>query len=196
MAKDIKQLYEEFSIPQNVIERTERFANTIKETAKVDNNMSVLDFGCEKGLVGLNIIQKAKKVTFLDPHKEAIDNVKKHLEFLELKNYELVNKPIEKYEGEKFDLIFASICLHHVEDYKGALAKMHSLLNPNGQLIIIEIYTGVIPDSVPIPHHGLEPKVLVEAVTEKGFADAKWEDYGHFEHLNQQVPIYLVTAHV
>lgn len=194
MCECMQAYYKEFNVPQHVYERIERFAKTIKEVSGLNENMAVLDFGCEKGLVGLNLIKSAKKMSFLDPNPEAINEVKKGAEFLHQENYQLINKSIEEYDGEKFDLIFASISLHHVEDYKGCLSKMHSLLNPNGKLVIIEIYTGIIPQHAPIPHHGFEPKVLVESITEAGFKDAKWEDYGSFEHLNIQVPIYLVTA--
>lgn len=196
MSVTMQDYYKAFNTPSTLAQRVERFANTIVEKTKLNNSMDVLDFGCANGLVGLNLIKNTKKVSFLDPFQDAINQVQKGVDFLGYKNYALINKVIEEYDGDKFDVIFASVSLHHVEDFKAALCKMHSLLKPNGKLAIIDIYEGHHPDIPNLPHNGFDPKVLVEAVKEAGFLDTQWEDYGSFEHANTRIPIFFVSAHI
>lgn len=69
----MEEFFKHFEIEANVVERISRFADTIRTRSKLNSTMNVLDFGCERGLVGLSLIKESKKMTFLDPSKPAIE---------------------------------------------------------------------------------------------------------------------------
>jgi ubiquinone/menaquinone biosynthesis C-methylase UbiE len=54
-----------------------------------------------------------------------------------IKNVRWVKKDFLKFNTEKkYDVIICCGVLHHIPEYKQALAKMKSLLKPNGKLIL------------------------------------------------------------
>lgn len=73
MSNCMEEFFKHFEIEANVVERISRFADTIRTRSKLNSTMNVLDFGCERGLVGLSLIKESKKMTFLDPSKPAIE---------------------------------------------------------------------------------------------------------------------------
>lgn len=195
----IQEVFTHFNVAQENIERLDHFVDIIKSQSNLNKSMTVLDFGCEKGFLGLKLIDDAKKIAFLDPDPNAISIAEESLKMMGKTNYEIINKVVEEYNGSKFDLVYASVSLHHVPDVKSALTKIKSLLNPDGKLVIIEIYHKhfpQIPKDKHLPHHGFTPESLTEVVTELGFKDPQWKDCGSFKHGGHDLPIFYLTAHI
>ena len=60
-----------------VQDNAKNFVKYIKEKIKLNKDTVIMDFGCGTGIVGLNLINNAKKVVFLDPSKGMIKQVQK-----------------------------------------------------------------------------------------------------------------------
>ena len=58
-----------------VQENTKNFVNFINEKKYLNKDLTIMDFGCATGILGLNLINNVKKVIFLDSSKEMIKQV-------------------------------------------------------------------------------------------------------------------------
>jgi ubiquinone/menaquinone biosynthesis C-methylase UbiE len=50
------------------------------------------------------------------------------------------NLETDEFNDGKFDLIFTQMVLHHVNDIEKIINTFHRLLNPNGYLVIADLY--------------------------------------------------------
>ena len=111
---------------------------TLKPILK--EGMVVLDVGCGTGAISKDIA----KIVGAKGKVIGIDNTEKFITsgrqtYKEVKNLELLPIDFFAFEPkEKFDLIVAARVLQWLSDPKAALAKMKSLLKPNGQVSILD----------------------------------------------------------
>lgn len=91
---------------------------------------SVLDVGCGAGLLSKILLEKGYNVTVIDSDEKAIEIAKK-------KGIVGFVADITSWEtDEKFDCIVASDILEHITDDRLAIRRFHSLLKPEGCLIV------------------------------------------------------------
>lgn len=102
--------------------------------------MRVLDVGCGTGAITLGIAEKVGKigqVIGLDSSEHLIKEGKALFELPN--NLELIAGDLFSYAPvEKFDLIVSARVLQWLNNPKAALAKMKTLLKPNGQISILD----------------------------------------------------------
>ena len=85
----------------------------------------VLEVGCGRGNLARAIAESGHEVVAIDPHAPAGELFRA--------------TSLEEFAGpEPFDVVVASLALHHVADLPGALDKIVSLLRPTGSLIVNE----------------------------------------------------------
>lgn len=123
------------------IERSKMVAEKINEIIGNEKYNSIMEYGCATGLISLNLCDKFKKVTLMDSEKEMIKIVKEKLDKSKKSNVfpiqiDLMDKA---YKGEKFDLIYTSLTLHHILDTKKIIKIFYNLLNEDGMLCIIDL---------------------------------------------------------
>ena len=123
------------------IKRSKIVAEKINEIIGNKKYNSIMEYGCATGLISLNLCDKFKKVTLMDSEKEMIKIVKEKLDKCKISNVlpiqiDLMN---EAYNGEKFDLIYTSLTLHHIPDTENIIKIFYNLLNENGILCIIDL---------------------------------------------------------
>lgn len=100
------------------LERSKKVAEKIDEIIGNEKYNSIMEYGCATGLIGLNLCDKFKKVTLMDSEKEMVEIVREKVRKYDKNNIfpiqiDLVN---EAYKGDKFDLIYTSLTLHHIPD--------------------------------------------------------------------------------
>jgi 2-polyprenyl-3-methyl-5-hydroxy-6-metoxy-1,4-benzoquinol methylase len=76
-------------------------------------------------------------------------------------------------EGEKFDLIFTQMVLHHVTDIESILGRFSKLLSPGGYIAIADLYEedGSFHGEGFIGHKGFNPENLSLLLANNGFND-------------------------
>lgn len=123
------------------IKRSKIVAKKIIDITINYKNSSIMEYGCATGLIGFNLQNKFRKITLIDSEEEMIKVVKKKIESNNIKNVFPINLNLmnENYNGEKFDVIYTSLTLHHILDVKSIIEKFYNLLNENGILIIFEL---------------------------------------------------------
>ena len=116
-----------------VQDNAKNFVKYIKEKIKLNIDTVIMDFGCGTGIVGLNLINNVKKVVFLDPSKGMIKQVQKAILKKNIHNYEILEGDINKYKGDKLDLILVANVFHHIEDINYIINKFFKYIKKRGK---------------------------------------------------------------
>ncbi len=108
--------------------------NTIKY---IENNQTVLDFGCGYGLITANIAGYVKSVHGIDISSEMIGIASKKAEEHNIKNVIYTKSTIfdDTLKEESFDVILAYNILHLLDNIQETLIRINKLLKPGGLLI-------------------------------------------------------------
>jgi 2-polyprenyl-3-methyl-5-hydroxy-6-metoxy-1,4-benzoquinol methylase len=130
----------------------------------ISKNDKILEIGSGSGLLSSYLSTLGYKIKSLEPFDKGFHDLKllhNTIKKINSKNYNVINSSLEDYETyEKFDKIFAINVFEHVDDYKFCIIKACSLLNENGELIIL------CPNySFPYESHFNIPIILNKKVT-------------------------------
>ncbi len=106
------------------------------ELARKKKNIHILDFGCGTG-TSLKLFSnyfKSSNLWGYDVSKESIKKIKKR------NNYIKLTTNLKKIPKKKFDLIFISNVLHHInkKNHNKILSYCRNFLNEKGELFIFE----------------------------------------------------------
>ncbi len=152
----------------------------IFKTVPLAKKMKILDFGCGTGLVTMQIQPYINSVTAVDSSAGMLNVLREKIETRKIKNIQtvLINDNTDSLPDEKYDLIMSSMTLHHIHDYQILLSKMFHMLNPGAYICIadLEKETGDFHDeNTEAVHHGFDPEILKENLTEIGYQSAAYE---------------------
>ncbi len=109
----------------------------------IRKGMTVLDIGCGPGFFSVEIakmLDGSGKVIAADLQKGMLDIISQKVTGTELENHIVLHQCKEDSIDlqNKVDFIFAFYMIHEVPDQDNLLREMKSLLNPGGQILIIE----------------------------------------------------------
>jgi SAM-dependent methyltransferase len=103
----------------------------------MQDNIDVLDVGCGTGLVSNLFADKYKSNFTAIDFSDSIDYARNFAKKNGIKNVKWVKKDFLLFNPEKkYDVIICCGVLHHIPQYETALAKIKSLLKPNGKLVL------------------------------------------------------------
>ena len=111
-----------------VQENIKNFIKFINEKNYLNKNVTIMDFGCGTGILGINLINNVKKVIFLDSSKEMIKQVQIGLKKKDVLNYEIIEGEINEYKGDKIDLILVTNVLNYIDDINNVINKFSNIL--------------------------------------------------------------------
>ncbi len=104
-------------------------------------------------------------------------------------------------DGAPFDAVVSQLLLHHLQDTHAALAGMHRLLVPDGQIVVLDLDTedGSFHGSVgtSVHHLGFDRAALAATARSAGFVDVHVGDgglIGDAERGEDMYPMFLLTA--
>lgn len=185
------------------INRAKIISEEISNSIEINKEYSAMEFGCGTGLISFNLVEKFENITLIDSSKGMIDVVKEKIEKYEVYNMkpyaiDLFNEEII----EKFDLIYTSMVLHHIQDISGLANKFYTLLNDGGQVIIVDLdkEDGSFHKNEPgfNGHNGFDQEKLKEIFIEVGFRDAEsttfFYDEKKMEGKNIKYSLFIMKA--
>lgn len=182
------------------IERAGRTAQLIVDTVQPQGNERVFEFGAGTGLVsqalaphvgtltladnshGMRevITQKISAGTLIDAHLSASDLVGGNL------------------PDEKYDIVVASLVLHHVADVPALLAAFSSILVPGGVACIIELDDAGGKFHAHIDHYdghdGFKRDSFEQSLLGAGFTEVQFHDAGKIEREDGEYSLFLANA--
>ncbi len=166
------------------------------------NHMSVLEYGCGTGLLGAGLLPHVGKIIFADSSCGMLEVVDAKIKAGRFMNAKTLFLDLEKENppDDKFDLICASMCLHHVMKVDKVLQAFHSMLVKDGWLCIADLdkedgsFHG--PDFK--GHNGFHREEFSRKLLKFGFRDIKYSTIYERKKdvcgVSKAFPIFLVTC--
>ena len=182
------------------IERARRTAQLIVDTVQPQGNERVFEFGAGTGLVSQYLAPHVGALTLADNShgmREVIANKIEAgiLEGAELSDSDLVEG---KLPDEKYDLVVASLVLHHVANVPALLTSFASILAPGGVACIIELDDAGGKFHAHIDHYdghdGFKRDGFEQTLRAAGFAEAQFHDAGNIEREDGEYSLFLANA--
>jgi ubiquinone/menaquinone biosynthesis C-methylase UbiE len=123
-------------------DRSEAIANEIIRLIPLKKEMNALEYGAGTGITSFLLSDHLKEITLMDNSAEMVRIMNEKIKASDTKNLKVVNFDLEHsdYNGEKFDLIFTQMVLHHVNDIESIIKRFSNLLNQGGYLAIADLY--------------------------------------------------------
>lgn len=171
----------------------------ISEVVPLNRSMSVLEYGCGTGLLGLQMADRVGFIDFVDTSEGMLDMLREKISRLKLANTEVFNVDLSSSDGwhRKYDLVFCSMVLHHISDYKAAIARFASLLNAGGTLAIIDLFTedGSFHGSDFDGHKGFDIQVIDQVFRDAGLSVFSAGEAAHIKVDNgRRYPLFMVAG--
>jgi len=109
----------------------------------IEEGMTVLDFGCGPGFFSIDMAQmvgESGRVIAADLQEGMLQKLRDKIKGTELENRITLHKCEEDKIGitEKVDFVLAFYIVHEVVNKEGLFTEIGTILNPNGQLLIVE----------------------------------------------------------
>lgn len=120
--------------------RAKIIAQEIKNTVPINSEYTALEFGCGTGLISFNLYEELKNVTLVDTSKGMIQVVNSKIKEYNANNMKAYEKDINKeFFKEKYDAIYTSMVLHHINNLQETLETLGAMLNEGGYLCIVDL---------------------------------------------------------
>lgn len=165
--------------------------------------LEVMEFGCKTGLISLNLKNKISEGLLVDSSAENIKGLEqklrdRHLSHLQTYTGDILESDIDR----QFDVIYSSMVMHHIKDFKAVIKKLVSYLKNNGKLIIVDL----LPDSGEFHrhhlefdgHHGFTINEMVAALKEAGLKEVTgrkfYSSYKPIENKNHPYSLFSVIG--
>lgn len=179
-------------------------AAAIADTLPLRADMRALEYGCGTGLVSVLLAPRLGHIMAADVAPAMLDVLdgkcrQAGLAHIETRRLDLTADPLP---AERFDLIFSSMTLHHIEDVPAVLQSLAGLLKPNGWLALADLdredggfHGGPMPG---VFHRGFERAWVMERLRNLGLADVNART-AHTAHRagpggDAEYPIFLISA--
>lgn len=122
------------------ISRSKEFSEIIKSFLHDEKYSSAMEFGAGTGLISFNMLDIFEKIVLVDVSEAMLavadEKIKlNNISSVKTMNIDLSTNSIE----EKFDVIYTSLAMHHVEDYKCMIKVLKDHLKAGGMFIIIDL---------------------------------------------------------
>ena len=109
----------------------------------IKEGMTVLDFGCGPGFFSVGLAQmvgESGRVIAADLQEGMLQKLRDKIKGTELENRITLHKCEEDKIGitEKVDFVLAFYIVHEVVNKEGLFTEIGTILNPNGQFLIVE----------------------------------------------------------
>jgi ubiquinone/menaquinone biosynthesis C-methylase UbiE len=173
--------------PNKFEEETNFLVKTIVNENLIDENSTVLDFGCGMGRVSKELIQKIKcKVIGVDISESMLIFAKLYVAS--------INKfvPTFKYnQKETIDLCISAFVLQHVENPKKEIKNIYDVLKLNGYFILVNEKTRYVPSDINPSDNGIiwkDDNFDIFSECEKYFQKIKTVSY--MNKKNQEIIFY------
>ena len=134
---------------------------------------SAMEFGAGTGILSFLLKDHLKEILLIDNSAEMIRLTNEKIAAsgaanLQTKFFDLEHSDLN---GDKFDLIFTQMVLHHVSDIENIISKFHAMLSPGGYLAIADLYTedGSFHGEGFNGHMGFDPDNLAAILQKKQF---------------------------
>lgn len=182
------------------VERARVSAQVITETLGLTGHERVFEFGAGTGLVSQFLAPHVKTLTLADTSDGMREIIAQKIEAGVLDDAQISESDLVQGDlpNEDFDLVVASLSLHHVGDVPALLASFASILAPGGVACIIELDDAGGKFHAHIEgydgHDGFSREDFEQDLLEAGFAEVQFHEAGKIEREDGDFSLFLANA--
>lgn len=127
-------------------ERAERaaiFAEIIRNNIDLSKVEMALEYGSGTGLLSFSLRDDLQDITLMDESSEMVKVTNEKCERRDIRHFHPIRYDLltDELPEHKFELIYTLMTMHHVDDTNAILKKFHTIMNPNGSLVMIDLVT-------------------------------------------------------
>lgn len=161
------------------IKRSEAIAAEILKSIPLEPSWRALEYGAGTGITSFLLRNHLKEIIMMDSSPEMVkvmDRKTKEQKVDNLKPF-LHDLAENEWDGEKFNLIFTQMTLHHVENIGLLLERFRNLLINGGYLAVADLYPedGSFHGNAFTGHKGFDPAKLSLTLEKKGFENINYK---------------------
>ena len=183
------------------IARAEEAARTIEAAITIPPGCRAIEVGAGTGLLSLTLRDHFESLVLADTSDGMLAEASRKITEGGLSGVSAAHFDLAADappDGGPFDLVLSLLLLHHVKDTRAALAGMHRLLTPGGQVAAIDLDTedGSFhsPGAEGVHHQGFDRDRLAALARDVGFADVHVGNGTPIEDEGRRYPMFLLTA--
>ncbi len=183
------------------IARAQEAARTIEAAIAIRPGCRAIEVGAGTGLLGLALREHYGSLVLADTSDGMLNEAARKISDGGLSGVTTAHFDLAADAppaGGPFDLVLSLLLLHHVKDTRAALAGMHRLLDPGGQIAAIDLDTedGSFHDSGSegVHHQGFDRERLAELARDVGFDEVRVGDGYPIDEDERRYPMFLLTA--
>ncbi|MDD3650411.1 class I SAM-dependent methyltransferase [Immundisolibacter sp.] len=180
-------------------------AGAIADTLPLHGGMRALEYGCGTGLVSVLLADRLGHIVAADVAPAMLDVLDAKCRRAGLSNIEprRLDLTVDPPPAERFDLVFSSMTLHHIEDVPALLGTLTQMLAAGGWLALADLdredggfHGGPMPG---VFHLGFERAWLMDRLRDLGLDDVTART-AHVarkpgpDGMPRDYPIFLATA--
>jgi tRNA (cmo5U34)-methyltransferase len=184
-------------------DRSVAIADEILKILPVKPDFRAMEFGAGTGILSFLLKDHLKEILLIDNSAEMIRLTNEKIAAsgagnLQTRFFDLEHSDLK---GDKFDLIFTQMVMHHVSDIEMIFNKFHTMLSPGGYLAIADLYSedGSFHGEGFDGHRGFDPDDLSAILQKKQFTNISHEECfvisrAISESETKEFPVFLITA--
>lgn len=185
------------------VERARMVAEAIRNTIPLSQEMKALEYGCGTGLLSFALQSDLGEITLADTSQGMLDVLGEKIAKADVTNMHPVRLDLayNPLPGERYDLTYSLMVLHHIQDAKDMLLKFHDLLRPNGILLVADLDQedgSFHTDGSTDVHKGFARGELRKMVEEAGFENISfttaYEIKKQIGNEEKVFPVFLMAA--
>ena len=154
-------------------ERADAVADAIKNQIPLSREMKAMEFGAGTGLLSFNLRNQLGQITMVDNSEGMVKVLREKADQAEASNMKVLKADLESedYTGEKLNLIYSLMVLHHVNDVRRIVERFSEILLTGGYLAIAYLYSedGSFHGEGFHGHKGFDPDRLASLLGLHGF---------------------------
>ena len=184
------------------VERARRVAEAIAREVPLRSWMSVFEYGCGTGLLGLALHHHVQHVTLADSSREMLAVLWKKIRTLGVYNATPLELDLSKGPqlDARFDVVCTLMTLHHIVDTDAILRRFHALLSDKGTLCISDLdkEDGSFHGPGFLGHDGFDRDDLAARLAQAGFRKPRFMTVGEIAKevagVARTFPIFLAVC--
>lgn len=145
-------------------DRSEAIAKEIIRIIPLKKEWTALEFGAGTGITSFLLKEHLKEISLMDNSSGMIDVISEKISKSGAKNLKVQYFDLEHsdYHGDKFDLIFTQMVLHHISDIDSIISKFSSMIRSGGYIAVADLYKedGSFHGKEFTGHTGFDPALL------------------------------------
>ncbi len=183
--------------------RSVAIADEILKILPIKPYFRAMEFGAGTGILSFLLKDHLKEILLIDNSAEMIRLTNEKIEASGVSNLQTKFFDLEHLDltGDKFNLIFTQMVLHHVSDIENIISKFNAMLSPGGYLAIADLYSedGSFHGEGFNGHMGFDPDDLAAILQIKQFNTIAHKECFVINRViseseTRNFPVFLLTA--